>query len=257
LLDDSRSNETIRRISHMRTWQSIAIAVAVATALQVHADDRANTSQNSNVTASGSPQGATMDRSSSDASSMSHDAKATASDAMAEGKSKAHDAHMAGTSAATAAEMKNISTEKFLHKAAAAGMKEVQAAELALRNSQSDDVKAFARKMISDHTKQNSQLTTLAAQNDVQVPKELSEKDKAQVEKLRTATGASFDTAYAKQMQADHAKAVTLFESCADSKNVAADVKSFCRQSVNTLQQHAQAATKLDTGMTRAASADE
>jgi putative membrane protein len=158
---------------------------------------------------------------------------------------------------ATAAEMKNITTEKFFEKAAAAGMKEVQAAELALKNAQSDQVKSFARKMITDHTKQNSRLTTMAAQNNVTLQKDLPAKDQAEIEKLRNAKGATFDTAYAQAMEKDHQKAVALFQGCANSGKVASDVKSFCRENLATLQEHLQAANTFDSGTSRAASTDE
>lgn len=225
----------------MRTWPSIAIALTVATTLQAYANDRTSmpSVEGGNTPGVGS--------------GMSSEQRARS-----DGDTQGHDAH-GSSSAAAVEELKNITTEKFFREAAAAGTKEVQAAELALRNGKSDRVKTFARDMISDHTKQNSRLTTLAAQNDVQVPRDLPEKDKADIEKLRTTTGATFDTTFAQQMQMDHAKAVALFQACANSSKVAKDVQAFCRENVATLQEHSRDARGLDTGAgsTRAASADE
>src|SRR4051812_330827 len=51
------------------------------------------------------------------------------------------------------------STEKeFLAKAISTDINEVKLGELALKNASSDDVKTFARKMVTDHTKHRDQL---------------------------------------------------------------------------------------------------
>ena len=236
--------------SLMRPWQSIAIALAAAPTLSAYADDRTSTtSQSSATSAAGGSMGTTAEGQRGTTGMSTGGTTSTTSGQ--------HGMDHSRMDSATAAEMKNISTEKFFEKAAAAGMKEVQAAELALKNAQSDQVKSFARKMITDHTKQNSRLTTMAAQNNVKLQQELPAKDKAEIEKLRNAKGATFDTAYAQAMEKDHQKAVALFQGCADSGKVANDVKSFCRESIATLQQHLQAANALDSGTSRAASTDE
>lgn len=211
----------------MRTWKSVALALAVATTVSAYADDRTST---------------------------------TGTTTGASGTMSDH-THSNGTPSAMRNDpaLQNLTTEKFFNTAAAAGMKEVQAAELALHNSTNEQVKSFARQMISDHTKQNSQLTTLAAQNNVPVPKDLPSKEKADIEKLRAATGTTFDTAYAQQMKMDHEKAIALFQGCANGNQIKNDVRKFCRDSLATLEEHSQAASNLDTrpNATRAASTDE
>ncbi|MET0985202.1 MAG: DUF4142 domain-containing protein [Steroidobacteraceae bacterium] len=249
----------------MRTWKSVAFALAVATTLSAYADDRTNSSSGNTPnsaadTRSGSSTNAAMpDRTESTTSGTSSSstpaAGASSSDMMSD------HSHMTGSTAATRndPELQNLTTEKFFNKAAAAGMKEVQAAELALRSSKSDQVKSFARQMVSDHTKQNSRLTTLAAQNNVQVLKDLPAKDKADLDALRAATGSTFDTTFSQQMRTDHEKAVALFQSCANGNKIASDVRKFCRDSLPTLEEHNHAAGNLETrpNTTRAASTDE
>ena len=138
-------------------------------------------------------------------------------------------------------------------------MKEVHAAELALRSSKSDPVKSFARQMVSDHTKQNSQLTTLAARHNVNVPQDLPDKEKAQIDKLRATTGATFDTTFVEQMETDHEKALALFQSCSTSEAIAADVRKFCRDSLPTLEQHHKLVENLESreNMSRSVGTDE
>lgn len=249
----------------MRTWKSIALALAVATTLSAYADDRTNTNS------SGTPNSAADTRYGSSTNTAMPDrteptggtssSSSTRASGTAGSDTMSDHAHMSGSTAATRndPELQNLTTEKFFHTAAAAGMKEVQAAELALRNGKSDQVKSFARQMVSDHTKQNSQLTTLAAQKNVQVPKDLPAKDEADIEKLRAATGSTFDTTFSQQMKLDHEKAVALFQSCANGKKIASDVRKFCSDSLPTLEEHNQAASNLQTRSTttRAASTDE
>lgn len=246
----------------MRTWKSIALVLAVATTLSAQADDRTSTGGD---TRSGSSTNTAMpDRTDSTAAGTSSSSSSTRATGTASGSSSgtmSDHTHMTGTTASTRndPELQNLTTEKFFNKAAAAGMKEVQAAELALRNSKNEQVKSFARQMVSDHTKQNSQLTTLAAQNSIQVPKDLPTKEKADIDKLRAATGTTFDTTFSQQMKTDHEKAVALFQSCANGSKIANDVRKFCRDNLSTLEQHNQAASTLDTrtNSTRAASTDE
>lgn len=207
----------------MCTWKPIALVLAAA--LSAHADDRTG------KIASGS-----------------------GADTMSE------HSDMSGAATATRApELQNLTTDKFVNTAAAAGMKEVQAAELALRNSKNEQIKSFARQMVSDHTKLNSQLTTLAAKSGIQVPKELPAKDMIDIEKLRKETGATFDTAFSQQMQQDHQKAVSLFQACSNADQITTDVRKFCRDGLGTLERHSQAAVALDapTNTSRAAAADE
>src|SRR3954447_10075822 len=60
--------------------------------------------------------------------------------------------------------------QDFATKAGAAGMFEIQSSQLALSKSQNADVKAFAQKMVDDHTKAADELKTAAASQGVTVP---------------------------------------------------------------------------------------
>src|SRR5947207_11095540 len=46
----------------------------------------------------------------------------------------------------------------FIHKAAKGGMMEVAMGNLAAQNGQSDDVKSFGKRMVTDHSKANEEL---------------------------------------------------------------------------------------------------
>jgi putative membrane protein len=240
----------------MRTWTSLVMTLAAATALSAYADDRTSTTTDR----TGSSTGSSMSTdSSSTPSSTSRPATTPGATATGDRHDMSHGTAGSMSSAKNDPELQNLTNDKFVQKAGAAGMKEVQAAELALRNSKNEQVKSFAREMVSDHTKANNQLATLASQNNLQVPTTLPAKDKEELDKLRAQTGTSFDTAFAQQMKLDHEKAVALFQSCAEGSKLKADVRKFCQDTLPTLEEHHQAANALDSksNTTRAASTDE
>src|SRR5262249_11763631 len=58
----------------------------------------------------------------------------------------------------------------FMKKAAKGGMMEVAMGKMAEQNAQSDDVKSFGKRMITDHSKANDELKSIASKKGVQLP---------------------------------------------------------------------------------------
>src|SRR5213595_1419421 len=58
----------------------------------------------------------------------------------------------------------------FMKKAAKGGMMEVAMGKLAEQNGQSDDVKSFGKRMVTDHSKANDELKSIAQQKGIQLP---------------------------------------------------------------------------------------
>ena len=81
---------------------------------------------------------------------------------------------------------------------------EVELAKLALTNSDSQDVKDFAQKMIDDHGKANEELKTLAAAHDMGVKPQQEASEKAIYANIKDVKGSNFDSAYIKHAVADH-----------------------------------------------------
>src|SRR3954453_6181141 len=71
------------------------------------------------------------------------------------------------------------SDRKFMDTAAQGGMAEVELGQLAQQNAQSQQVKDFGQRMVTDHSKANDQLKQLAAQKGVSLPTSLDSKDQA------------------------------------------------------------------------------
>jgi len=136
----------------------------------------------------------------------------------------------------------------FVKKAAISDMYEIQASQLAQTKAVSADVKTFASKMIADHTKTSDQLKSiLSSKSGLKAPTAMDAKHKALLSKLKSASGASFDSAYAQQQLEAHQQAVTLFTG--ESQNGKdPDLKNFASETLPKLQQHLSMAQTLQKG---------
>ena len=132
----------------------------------------------------------------------------------------------------------------FATMAAAAGLAEVNGAQIALQNASRQDVKEFAQRMVQDHTKANNQLKLIAPSKGITLPTSETAGDQKKTDALRNLSGAKFDRQYIEGQRTAHKQAVKLFSG--ESKNGKDDqLKSFASQTLPTLQDH----LKMITGM--------
>lgn len=122
----------------------------------------------------------------STASSQSSGASSGASDKSGAGKS-------AGQSSLSKAE------QKMMRDMAHANLSEIATGELALKQSQNDEVKAYAQKMIDDHTTAQKELEQLAQSKGVTLPTEPDAKHKAAMKAMSVLEGEKFDKMYMAQ----------------------------------------------------------
>jgi len=126
----------------------------------------------------------------------------------------------------------------WLKEADTAGNAEVAAANLALTKAQRADVKAFAQKMVDDHTAANKELADIATKMGVALPAK-----KPAEHGLDSKSGADFDAAYLKQQVSDHEKAEKLFEKAAKAHDE--DIRAFAAKTLPTIREHLAEARKL------------
>ncbi|CAB3756196.1 DUF305 domain-containing protein [Burkholderia puraquae] len=133
---------------------------------------------------------------------------------------------------------------EFVDKAAIAGKAEVQASQLALKQAQSPDVRAFAQRMVADHGKANAQLNEIAARKGMKPQVEqILDPD---VEALRGKSGHDFDVAYVAAVGPDaHRKAVALFEGEA-REGRDPQLRAFANAALPTLRHHLSLAQALE-----------
>ena len=113
----------------------------------------------------------------------------------------------------------------FMKKAAKGGMMEVAMGKMAEQNAQSDDVKSFGKRMVTDHSKANDELKSIASKKGVQLPsKEHSGKWTS-------------DKAYMDTMIKDHEKDLAEFKEEASSGSDP-DVKKFADDTAKMVQEH-------------------
>ena len=134
----------------------------------------------------------------------------------------------------------------FVMKAAMGGMMEVDCGNTAQLNAASDRVKAFGQMMVTDHSKANSDLMSLASSRGMTLPTDLPADMKKHTEDMKKYTGKSFDSHYMSMMVNDHKKDIAEFEKA--SKSSDADIKAFADRTLPTLRMHldsAQAISKM------------
>jgi len=120
----------------------------------------------------------------------------------------------------------------FMRKAAMAAVKEIAISEAALDQLSNADLKAFARKVIADHTAANAQLLSLARKKGTGFA---TNADSFQSDDWTRKTD-DIDRRYVREIIADHLDAVEMFEQA--SKSGDPDVAAFAQRTLATLQQH-------------------
>ncbi len=138
----------------------------------------------------------------------------------------------------------SASDRQFLDKAAQGGIAEVELGQLAQQKSQDPKVKAFGERMVTDHSKANDQLKSLAQSKGMTLPTQPNAKDKAEKDRLSKLSGEQFDKAYMNYMVKDHTKDVSEFRKESQSAKDS-DVKSFASSTLPTLESHLQEAKQI------------
>lgn len=136
------------------------------------------------------------------------------------------------------------SDSTFLKRAASSGMMEVRLGQMAQQKAQSADVKAFGATMVSDHTKANAALKSLAQSLNIAIPDTLARKHQRHVEHLSSMSGAAFDRYYMRMMTDAHQDDIDEFED-ASKKATAASVRDFAAKQLPLLKAHREAAQQL------------
>ena len=158
------------------------------------------------------------------------------------------DTTTASTGAMNSSEPVSSETQTFMEKAATGGMMEVQLGQMAQEQASASEVKNFGQRMVTDHSKANEELKSLAQQKGVTLPDSLTNKQMKKVEKLSQLSGEAFDEAYMDMMVKDHQKDVKTYDKA--SQNVPDPaVQDFASQTLPTLKEHLQKAEEINQQM--------
>jgi putative membrane protein len=133
-----------------------------------------------------------------------------------------------------------IDAPTYVKMAADGDMYEIESSKLALRKAQRDDVKAFARQMITDHTNTTKSLMAALSNGDRKIakpPMKMSAENANNLKLLQKAPKAGFDTMYLTQQVAAHQKAWSLHKGYATG-GTDAPLQQVAATAVPIIEQH-------------------
>src|SRR5216110_1776642 len=113
----------------------------------------------------------------------------------------------------------------FMKKAAKGGTMEVAMGQVAEQKAQSEDVKSFGKRMVTDHGKANDELKSIASKKGVQLPSK------------EPTTKWSSDKTYIDMMVKDHERDLAEFQEEAKT-GTDPDVKKFAEDTAKVVQEH-------------------
>jgi putative membrane protein len=132
----------------------------------------------------------------------------------------------------------------FVKKAMQDNLTAMQLGDLTLHQSSNEQVKQFARKSIDDHTKLNEQMRPIAQQLGVEIPTEVSKKDKSLIGKMQSVSGTAYDQAYIKETVKGHKQDLSEYRrEVSNSPNVG--IKNAAAQGSETISAHLASAEQL------------
>jgi putative membrane protein len=127
--------------------------------------------------------------------------------------------------------------DQFLHEAYSINAGEVKLGELAEEKGTTAQVKAFAHRMVKDHTLALDHLNKVAHEGHFAVPDRLLPAQAALYDQLSDLSGKNFDSAYVQHMVTGHEQAIGIFEREANSGENGA-LRRFAQHELPTLRTH-------------------
>jgi putative membrane protein len=138
-------------------------------------------------------------------------------------------------------------TEDFAKLVAISDMFEIQSSQLAAANAGDAKTKAFAAKMVQDHTATSTELKGLVSSGKVkaELPTSLDSSHQSKLDKLKGLRGADFDKQYDSDQVSVHKDAVSLFDRYSKGGDNAA-LKAWAASTLPHLQEHLKMAENLN-----------
>ena len=133
----------------------------------------------------------------------------------------------------------------FAATAAQSDIYEITASQVALDHTGNQAVKAFAQKMIHDHSETTAQLKPIAEAMGVTPPTKTNAAARLDIAYLRTLNGNAFDSEYIKQQMVSHEAAVGAFQ-IASKTAQNDDLKAFATKYLPVIQEHLKMARQLE-----------
>ncbi|MFO0949989.1 MAG: DUF4142 domain-containing protein [Isosphaeraceae bacterium] len=130
-----------------------------------------------------------------------------------------------------------VNDSLFMQAAAISGLAEVGLSELGLQRATDPRLKEFSRRMIDEHNKVNSELTTLAGQMQASIPRGIDARAAFCAQSLAGLSGEEFDKCYAKAQCVAHEDALAMFKAEAE-RGRDQNVRAFAARNVSHIEEH-------------------
>lgn len=142
----------------------------------------------------------------------------------------------------------SASAKEFVAEAGTSGLAEVEMGELGAQKATNGQVKAFAKRIVADHTKANRELQAAIKGKGVQLPSSQTDQHKATMDKFHQQdAGKDFDRDYMQQMVEDHKADVELFEKAADNEQLDVELRGYAKMTLPTLRDHLKQAQTIES----------
>lgn len=132
----------------------------------------------------------------------------------------------------------------FAMKAAIGAKHEVELGQLAATRASNSDVRAFANRMVQDHSRAGDELLQLNARLGVSSPAEEDSLFKQTFDRLSKLKGADFDKDYMNEMVEGHSKVADEFASYVGN-GTNQDLKAWATKTLPTVREHLQMARDI------------
>lgn len=145
-------------------------------------------------------------------------------------------------SAKTSKSSSKATQTHFIETAIRGNLSEVKLGELGKSKASSEEVRAFAAKLVTDHTAANEKATAAAKSAGVTPPKEENSKQTRAYQTLSKLSGATFDRRFIAHMVSDHKHDIAEYKSVAAAGG---PIGEYAKASLPTLREHLQVAEKI------------
>lgn len=136
----------------------------------------------------------------------------------------------------------------WMEEAAQADAAEIAAGKLAAAASGNAQIRAYAEKMVADHSKNIADLRAIAERKGITLPAEPDPAHRKALDRLQKSKGPQFDRQYIHDAGVlDHKAAIKLFKN-GSANLVDADIKAFAQNNLPAVQGHYDMALALDRG---------
>lgn len=146
-------------------------------------------------------------------------------------------AQEAPATAAASAPVSVTDPAEFATKASIGNLFELETSTLAVERAVSEDVKAFAQQMITDHTKAAQDMAPAAAEEGVALESALDSRHQEMLDAMSGLEGEEFDKAYIDAQVQAHDEAVALFEGYS-MEGKEGPLKAFAAATLPVLESH-------------------